>query len=79
MIKLNILNMERFLQVVNECSGMVNLMYPNGNKDDINNNHEVQDGLLIQYEENQNFLPLNLEIPNGKDYLKIVCYYIADC
>lgn len=79
MIKLNILNMDRFLQAVNECNGTVNRMYPNGNKEDINNNNEIQNGLLMQHKKNKNFLPLYLDIPNGKDYLKIVYYYIGDC
>jgi len=79
MIKLNILNMKNFLQTVNECSGIVNLLYPDGRKENINKQYEVQNQLLQKYKENKNYLPLSLDIPTPKDYISIVSYYAGDC
>ena len=36
MVKLNILNMERFLSTVNSCTGKVNMLCPDGKKVNIN-------------------------------------------
>lgn len=79
MINLNILNMKNFLQTVNACSGMVNLLYPDGRKENINKQHEIQNELLQKYRENKNCLRLTLDIPNPKDYMSIVSYYAGDC
>lgn len=79
MIKLNILNMKNFLQTVNECSGMVNLLYPDGRKENINKQYGIQNQLLQKYRENKNYLSLSLDIPTPKDYISIVSYYAGDC
>lgn len=79
MIKLNILNMKNFLQTVNECSGEINLMYPDGSKKNINKQYEMQDKLLQQYQENKKCLEITLDIQNTEDYISIVSYYAGDC
>lgn len=65
MMKLKILNMERFLDVVNGCEGAVYQIGP--------------DGLRAQYRQNRGELPITLVIPNGRDYMRVVCYYAGDC
>lgn len=35
-IKLRILNIKEFLKIVNECTKVVNIIYPNGSKENIN-------------------------------------------
>lgn len=79
MIKLNILNMKNFLQTVNACNSAVNLLYPDGRKENICRQYNLQNELLQQYRENKNCLQLSLEIPNPKDYISIVSYYAGDC
>jgi hypothetical protein len=79
MIKLNILNMKNFLQTVNECSGKVNLLHPDGRKENINKQYGIQNELLQKYRENKYCLPLSLDIPTPKDYISIVSYYAGDC
>lgn len=79
MIKLNILNMKKFLQTVNDCSGMVNLLDADGRKEDINKNFLVQRKMLNRHMENGKYSPLVLEIAKPKDYMNIVFYYIGDC
>jgi hypothetical protein len=49
MIKLNILDMDNFLQTVNACSDAVNLLYPDGRKENINKHYGLQNELLHQY------------------------------
>ena len=79
MIKLNILNMKNFLQTVNACSGAVNMLYPDGRKEDNNKHYGIQNQLLQKYRENKNCLLLSLDIPTPKDYMSIVSYYAGDC
>lgn len=79
MVKLNILNMKSFLQVVNSCSGIINCVYPDGRKKDINKHYKAQEELLKLYEKNNNYLPLTLDIPNSKDYMNVIFYYVGDC
>ena len=49
MVKLNILNMENFLDTVNACIGKVYMLCPNGKKQNINGEEKIQDSLLRQY------------------------------
>ena len=79
MVKLNILNMKKFLDTVNACTGKVNMLCPDGNKQNINGEERVQDSLWLQYLQNKNCLRLVLEIPNPTDYMSIVSYYAGDC
>ena len=71
--------MKNFLQTVNECSGEINLMYPDGSKKNINKQYEMQDKLLQQYQENKKCLEITLDIQNTEDYISIVSYYAGDC
>ena len=79
MIKLNILNMENFLDTVNACTGKVYMLCPNGEKQNNNGEEKIQDSLRQQYLQNKNCLRLILEIPNPTDYMNIVSYYVGDC
>lgn len=79
MIKLNILNMKKFLEAVNGCSGTVAILSPDGKKKNINKQYNIQSELMQEYYNNRNCLGLSLDIPNPRDYLKIIHYYIGDC
>ncbi|MCB7318266.1 ribonuclease HII [Lacrimispora sp. 210928-DFI.3.58] len=78
MIKLNILNMERFLETVNGCTGRVNMLCPDGRKQNINKRYWIQDQLRARSAENHDSLRLTLEIPGAEDYMKIVYYYVGE-
>ena len=79
MIKLNILNINSFLDTVNSCSGRVNILYPDGRKININKQYGIQNQLLKQYWNNKKSLLLSLDIPTPEDYMSIVSYYAGDC
>lgn len=79
MVKLNILNLENFLNTVNACTGKVNMLCPDGKKVDIKGKENVQNNLWRQYRQNQNCLRIVLEILNPTDYMSIVSYYAGDC
>ncbi len=79
MIRLNILNMERFLETVNACTGKVHLLFPDGRKVNIAREEREQNSLRRQYRHNKNSLRLTLEIPDPRDYMSIVSYYAGDC
>lgn len=79
MIKLNILNMKKFLRTVNTCSGAVNLLSENGKKENINKQFDIQERLLQQFLQNKNSLSITLDIPAPSDFFSIVSYYAGDC
>lgn len=79
MIKLNILNMKNFLQTVNTCSGAVYILHPDGRKENINKQYNIQNELLRRHQESKNYLPLTLKTESPKDYMTILFYYIGDC
>lgn len=79
MVKMNILNLSNFLDTVNACTSNVNMLCSDGRKRNINKEETVQDDLWRQYWQNQNCLRIALEIPNPKDYMRIVSYYAGDC
>ncbi len=77
MTKINILNMKGFLQTVNACCGAVNLLQPDGSKENINKKYGIQNELLKRYIQNKNHLKLSLDIPAPKDYMSIVFFLIG--
>ena len=79
MVKLNILDMKNFLNTVNRCSGKVYVLCPDGKKVNINREKMIQNSLWVRFHQNKNCLKLVLDIPNPKDYMSIVSYYIGDC
>ena len=79
MMKLNILNMKNFLNVVNECRDEVRVILPDGKKKNIRNHYVMQGVLLKEFEKNKGSLKIILEVVNPKDYMSIVSYYAGDC
>ncbi len=79
MISLNILNIRKFLEVVNECEGEIKMRCTDGSKVNIRRQYAVQNKLQEQYRRNRNCLPITLSIPNPRDYMSIVAYYAGDC
>ena len=79
MIKLNILNMEKFLQKVNQCEDTVMFLHPDGRKENLNKQYTVQKELLQKFKENKNSLRISLDIRNARDYMSIISYYTGDC
>jgi len=65
MLKLNILNLKNFLDVLRECPSV----QFDGNEEE----------LRRRYAERKNVLPLTLKVGAAKDYFKLVNYYMGDC
>lgn len=78
MVKLNILNMENFLETVNKCRGAVYLLYPDGHRENISHRQEIQEKLQMRFRENKNFLRISLDIPGSADYMRIITYYAGN-
>ena len=78
MLKLRILDMKRFLQVLDTCSTRVQIVEPGGT-------HScpiyaaVQENLCQRFEAAGHYLLLTLRVPDPSDYRKIVNYYVGDC
>lgn len=78
-IKLNIVNMNQFLNLVNNSIGPVHLLFPDGRKKLLNNQYTLQRELRQKHLEAKRSLRLTLELPNPKDYMTIVLFSIGDC
>lgn len=78
MVKLNILDMENFLEMVNTCRGAVNLLHSDGRKENINRQDKAQKELLLRFRENGDFLRISLDIPCAWDYMKLISYYAGN-
>ena len=79
MIKVNILNLKNFLETINQCSGRVLNLLPDGTRRDINKQYSIQRELEREYIENGRCLPMTLEFDDPGDYLDVVAYYAGDC
>lgn len=79
MVKLNIINMNEFLKVVNGCTGAVTMICHDGKKVDINKAYGVQRNLQEDYKKNRGRLKLCLDIRTPRDYIDIICYYAGEC
>ncbi len=78
MIRLNILNMKKFLKEVGACGHEVYLLHDDGSREDIRKRFS-QNLLQHQFERQHGSLKMKLEIPDPKDYFRIVAYYAGDC
>ena len=79
MIKVSILNLRGFLEIINRCQGRVIALSSNGEKTNITRNPPVQRELERQYQKNGKCLPLCLTFEKTEDYLAVVSYYAGDC
>lgn len=79
MIMLNIFNMNEFLNVVNRCTGPVNLLSPDGTVTDIRQNSTVQENLMRLHQAGGKSSRIPLDIPEKADYMNIVFFTIGDC
>ncbi len=79
MVKLNILDMSNFLATINNCTGKVRMLCPDGRKININKDKVMQNSLWEEYHQNRDCLKLALEISDPRDYMSIVSYYAGDC
>lgn len=78
MIRLNILNLENFLEIVNQCAGKVVMLCSDGKRLDINKQYALQGEMKKTYRQNGDFLPLTLKIEEPSDYTRIVSYYVGN-
>jgi len=77
MFKITVFRFDSFLHMVNSCDGPVNLILPDGRKENISRQYLTQYELQKQYIENNNSLNLTLEVPAISDYFKVVNYSIG--
>ena len=78
MMKLRILNMNGFLDVVNACRGAVYVVAAGGQKRDIRGNAVFQRYLLGEHRRGGGSLCLTLDVPQPSDYMAVVGWYIGE-
>ena len=66
------------LNILNQCSGAVNAIFPDGKRRDLNKSYAAQKVLWDQFRENQGSLALKLDFQKPEDYISIVYYYISE-
>ena len=75
MVKLNILNMENFLDTVNACIGKVYMLCPNGKKQNINGEERYRTVCCGNTSKTKTVCGLFLKFRNPTDYMNIISYY----
>lgn len=79
LLKLNILNIDKFLDIVNACTGPVTLAGPEGGTAVLAHNFALQEELRSRFFAAGQWLPLTLRVRTPRDYFHIVSYYTGDC
>ena len=72
MLKLNILNLDNFLETVNDCTGPVYRLCTDGKKENFCRAFRIQDELRKEYDAHRAQLPIHLEGPVLSEY-RIIC------
>ncbi|MGN0342485.1 MAG: hypothetical protein ACI4DO_06810 [Roseburia sp.] len=78
-LEVTILDMERFLQAVNSCSGAVNLLNKNGQSENINKQFDIQQSLIEEYLKNRRCLKVTIKIADYRDYDNIIRFFADEC
>lgn len=78
MIKFRIFNLEGFLKTVDGCAGAVYTVGPKGRECNINKNAAAKKELMERFLKGGRYLLLSLDIPEPRDYFKIITYYISN-
>lgn len=78
MIKLYIFNLEEFLDLADQCSGPVSLLTKDKKSADIRNNCIIRRNLYREHALNNGRLNLCLNVPEVKDYFRLVNFSIGD-
>lgn len=79
MLKINVCNIERFVEVVNHCEGPVNLLTSDGAYKDLRRNDYLQQVVSSLHENNTISIPLHIDTPVTRDYMRLVYFMISDC
>lgn len=79
MLKINVFNIERFVEVVNHCQGPVNLLTSDGAYKDLRRNDYLQQVVYSVQENNAIGIPLYIDIPVTRDYMRLVYFMMSDC
>ena len=78
MVKLNIFNIERFLNEVNTCGGPVELHSSDGTVIDIRKNPAAQNRLRQLHQTCGRCSSLTLDISRKADYMNLVLFSVGD-
>ncbi len=75
MLKMNVCNLDRFFEVVNQCENPVKLVVPDGNSEELRGNVFVQD-LLIGMR--NGITQLSIEADPGDDTMRLIRFMMED-
>jgi len=75
MLRMNVCNLGRFFEVVNQCEYPVKLVVPNGNGEELRGNGFVQDLLL---EMQNGITQLSIDADPGEDTMRLIRFMMED-
>lgn len=78
-VKIRIYRIEKFLGIVNRCSGDINVITFRRKKVNIKNQENIQNELQRKYEQSSDGLDISLDIENLRDYFQVIMFSIGDC
>lgn len=79
MLKINVCNMERFMEVIAKCEGPINLLVSDGQYIDLRRDVYLQNKLFSNHENNTTKMPLHIDVSVTRDYIRLVYFMMSDC
>lgn len=79
MLKINVCNRERFMEVIAQCEGPVNLLMSEGHYMDLRRDVHLQNKLFSSHENNTTRMPLHIDVSVTRDYMRLVYFMMSDC
>lgn len=79
LLKLNLLNAKKFLDVAEACKGSVEWVMAENRCYDLSKSEAARQMLRECFEENKKQLRVNLKDHMPQDYFALVSYYTGDC
>lgn len=79
MLKLNVLNVNRFWDTVNGCEDTVRLICEDGQKLELNKAYGLQEELSSKNTDPEDGMQVMLEVPGASDFRRILSFCYGDC
>lgn len=73
-LKMHVLNLKSFLQMLQACTGPLELRLPDGSVQVYRDTPTVQETLTRSFVASQKWLPLTIRVHTPQDYFSVVSY-----
>ncbi|MEG0250920.1 MAG: hypothetical protein RR561_08650 [Peptostreptococcus sp.] len=79
MFKLNIYDVNKFFETVNECNGNIRIKDSFGVFKNINKEYDLQNDMLEDMDRVSDFQEFTVDVDSPKDYMKLIFHSMYNC